>query len=87
MTLTVSPATAPAGDVTFVVKNTGTIDHEAVVLKTNVPFNKTPHHRRRRPTRPRHHRRQQSQRRPPTSAKPATPTSNPATPAPSPSRT
>ena len=38
MTLTVSPATAPAGDVTFVVKNTGTIEHEAVVLKTNDPL-------------------------------------------------
>ena len=42
MTLTASPATAPAGDVTFVVKNTGTIDHEAVVLKTNVAFDKLP---------------------------------------------
>ena len=42
MTLAVSPATAPAGDVTFVVKNTGTIDHEAVVLKTNIPFDKLP---------------------------------------------
>ena len=42
MTLTASPATAPAGDVTFVVKNTGTIEHEAVVLKTNDPYNKIP---------------------------------------------
>ena len=42
MTLTVSPATAPAGDVTFVVKNTGTIEHEAVVLKTNIPYDKLP---------------------------------------------
>jgi uncharacterized cupredoxin-like copper-binding protein len=42
MTLTASPATAPAGDVTFVVKNTGTIDHEAIVLKTNVAFDKLP---------------------------------------------
>ena len=42
MTLTVSPSTAPAGDVTFVVKNTGTIEHEAVVLKTNVAYNKFP---------------------------------------------
>ncbi len=42
MSLTVSPATAPAGDVTFVVKNTGTIEHEAVVLKTPVPYNKLP---------------------------------------------
>jgi len=42
MTLTLSPATAPAGDVTFVVKNNGTIVHEAVVLKTNIPYNKIP---------------------------------------------
>jgi len=42
MTLAVSPATAPAGNVTFVVNNTGTIDHEAVVLKTNVAFDKLP---------------------------------------------
>ena len=42
MSLTVSPSTAPAGDVTFVVKNTGTIEHEAVVLKTNVAYNKIP---------------------------------------------
>jgi len=42
MTLTASPATAPAGDVTFVVTNTGTIDHEAVVLKTNLPYDKIP---------------------------------------------
>ena len=87
MTLTVSPATAPAGDVTFVVKNTGTIEHEAVVLKTNVPVRQAP----RSPTAATH----PSPSRPaptksaktPTSAKPATPTSNPATPAPSPSRT
>jgi uncharacterized cupredoxin-like copper-binding protein len=42
MTLTVSPSSVPAGDVTFVVKNTGTIEHEAVVLKTNIPYNKLP---------------------------------------------
>ena len=42
MSITVSPPTAPAGNVTFVVKNTGTIDHEAVVLKTNIPFDKLP---------------------------------------------
>ncbi len=42
MTLTVSPATAPAGDVTFVVKNTGTITHEAIVLKTPTPYNQLP---------------------------------------------
>ena len=37
-----SPATVPAGDVTFVVKNNGTIVHEAVVLKTNIPYDKLP---------------------------------------------
>ncbi len=42
MTLRLSPATAPAGDVTFVVKNNGTIVHEAVVLKTDVPFDQLP---------------------------------------------
>ena len=44
MSIAVSPATAPAGDVTFVVKNTGTIEHEAVVLalKNNVAFDKLP---------------------------------------------
>ncbi len=42
MSLTVSPATAPAGNVTFVVKNAGTIVHEAVVLKTNVPYDRLP---------------------------------------------
>ena len=42
MTLAVSPATAPAGDVTVVVANTGTIEHEAVVLETNTPFDKLP---------------------------------------------
>ena len=42
MTIDVSPATAPAGDVTFVVKNNGTIEHEAVVLKTHLPYNKLP---------------------------------------------
>ena len=33
MTLTTDPTSAPAGTVTFVVKNTGTIEHEAVLLK------------------------------------------------------
>jgi len=42
MTLTLSPATVPAGDVKFVVKNDGTIVHEAVVLKTDVAFDKLP---------------------------------------------
>ena len=35
MTMTVSPASVPAGKVTFVVKNSGTIEHEMVVLKTD----------------------------------------------------
>jgi uncharacterized cupredoxin-like copper-binding protein len=42
MSLTLSPSSVPAGDVTFVVKNAGTIVHEAVVLKTNVPYNRLP---------------------------------------------
>ena len=42
MTLVASPATVQAGDVTFVVKNTGTIDHEMIVLKTSTPFDKLP---------------------------------------------
>jgi len=42
MTLVATPATAPAGDVTFVVKNGGTIDHEMIVLKTSVSYNKLP---------------------------------------------
>jgi uncharacterized cupredoxin-like copper-binding protein len=33
MTMTVTPNTTKAGDVTFVVKNTGTIEHEMIVLK------------------------------------------------------
>ncbi len=42
MTLVVSPAAVQAGDVTFVVKNTGTIDHELIVLQAKVPFNHLP---------------------------------------------
>jgi len=42
MTLTATPDSVPAGDVTFVVKNTGTIDHEMVVLKTDTAFDKLP---------------------------------------------
>jgi uncharacterized cupredoxin-like copper-binding protein len=38
MTLTATPDSLPAGDVTFTVKNTGTIDHEVVVLKTDTAF-------------------------------------------------
>jgi uncharacterized cupredoxin-like copper-binding protein len=42
MTLVAATATAPAGDVTFVVKNNGTIEHEMVVLKTDTAFDKIP---------------------------------------------
>jgi uncharacterized cupredoxin-like copper-binding protein len=42
MSLTLSPSVVPAGDVTFVVRNTGTIEHEAVVLATSTPFDKLP---------------------------------------------
>ena len=42
MTLVPAINTAPAGDVTFIVKNTGTIEHEMVVLKTDTPFDKIP---------------------------------------------
>lgn len=37
-TLVLSAPTAKAGKVTFVVKNTGTIDHEMVALKTDTAF-------------------------------------------------
>jgi uncharacterized cupredoxin-like copper-binding protein len=42
MTLTATPASMSAGDVTFTVKNTGTIDHEMVVLKTDTAFDQLP---------------------------------------------
>jgi len=42
MSLTASPASAPPGDVSFIVSNAGSIEHEAVVLKTNVPYDKLP---------------------------------------------
>ena len=42
MTLVATPATIPAGDVTFVVKNAGTIDHEMIVVETNLAFDKIP---------------------------------------------
>ena len=78
MTLTVSPSVVPAGDVTFIVKNTGTIDHEAVVLKTPMPYDKSPS-----PTPATHPSPSTTaptkSQKPTTSAKPATPTSNPAT--------
>jgi uncharacterized cupredoxin-like copper-binding protein len=40
--LTPSPKTAPAGKVTFVVKNIGKVQHEMVVMKTNLPPGKLP---------------------------------------------
>ena len=42
MTMVVSPATAPAGKVTFVVKNNGTITHELIVLKTDTAYSSLP---------------------------------------------
>jgi mono/diheme cytochrome c family protein/uncharacterized cupredoxin-like copper-binding protein len=42
MTLTVAPATVKAGNVTFVAKNTGTIVHELIVLKTTTPSDQLP---------------------------------------------
>ena len=42
MTLIPSPASVAAGNVTFVVKNTGTIDHEMIVLKSDVAYDKLP---------------------------------------------
>jgi uncharacterized cupredoxin-like copper-binding protein len=42
MTMTATPTTVPAGDVTFSVKNTGTIDHEMLVVKTDTPFDQIP---------------------------------------------
>lgn len=42
MTLTADTNGVPAGDVTFVVTNTGTIEHEMVVLKTSTAFDKLP---------------------------------------------
>ncbi len=38
MTMTVDKTSVPAGKVTFVVKNEGTITHEFVVLQPNVAF-------------------------------------------------
>jgi uncharacterized cupredoxin-like copper-binding protein len=42
MTLVPSVASVSAGDVSFAVKNTGTIDHEMIVLKTATPFDQLP---------------------------------------------
>ncbi len=42
MTMTVTPASAPAGKVKFAVENQGTIIHEVVVLKTKTAFDELP---------------------------------------------
>jgi len=42
MSFAVDQSTAPAGDVTFVVKNDGNIDHELVVLQTDTAFDQIP---------------------------------------------
>jgi len=42
MSFAVDKTSAPAGDVTFVVANDGTIDHELVVLKTDTAFDQIP---------------------------------------------
>ena len=42
MTIVPSTTNAPAGDVTFTVKNTGTIEHEMIVVKTDSPFDQIP---------------------------------------------
>jgi uncharacterized cupredoxin-like copper-binding protein len=42
MTLRADVNGVPAGDVTFVVTNSGTIDHEMVVLKTDAAFDQLP---------------------------------------------
>ena len=42
MTITTDTSTAPAGDITFVVTNAGTIEHEMIVLKTDTPFDQLP---------------------------------------------
>lgn len=42
MTVVAFQSSAQAGDVTFTVKNVGTIDHELIVLKSNTPFDKLP---------------------------------------------
>lgn len=40
MTFTMSTASVPAGKVRFVLKNEGTIEHEAIVLKTDTAVDK-----------------------------------------------
>lgn len=42
LTLTVSPAVVKAGTITFIVKNSGTIDHSMIVLKTGTSADRLP---------------------------------------------
>jgi uncharacterized cupredoxin-like copper-binding protein len=42
MTIVTFQSSVKAGNVTFTVKNLGTIEHEMVVLKTSIPFDKLP---------------------------------------------
>jgi uncharacterized cupredoxin-like copper-binding protein len=42
MTVTPFADNAPAGDVTFNVKNLGTVDHELLVIKTDTAFDQIP---------------------------------------------
>ena len=42
MTMTLSSASTSAGDVSFNVKNAGTIEHEMVILKTDTQFDQLP---------------------------------------------
>lgn len=42
MTMTLATSTAPSGDVTFTVKNSGTVEHEVIVLKTDTAFDQLP---------------------------------------------
>jgi len=42
MSLVPFDSSAPAGDITFRVKNLGTMEHEMIVLKTDTPFDQLP---------------------------------------------
>ena len=42
MAFTIDRTSVPVGDVTFIVKNDGVIEHELVVLRTDTPFDAIP---------------------------------------------
>ena len=42
MSIVTFESSAPAGEVTFRVKNLGTMEHEMIVLKTDTPFDQLP---------------------------------------------